>query len=636
MSCKTRVAVLGLFLAGLELLGLPAATAQTNESDGGVRETAILAINDVYRFAGVDDGRSGGLARVRNLRLELEARYPDLLMLHGGDFLAPSLISRTCEGELMVHALNHLDGEAGMMDDRMFVVFGNHEFDLKHGSTLSHRISESEFAWLDTNVELRACCDLDEPRSQGKLVKRWTVASGGIQIGIFGLTIDSTKPYYVEDFLDVEATAACETEILRREGAEVVIALTHLPLAQDCAILKNLGKDGPDLIVGGHDHEKSKGCPGEGREEDHVYKADADARTASVIVLKLDDGECKEPPCISHDFRYLDETNPKPVKPDPRLQDRAEDLVKLHDKLFCGIEDGGFEMEKGRCLGQDEAVERARTQGLLRDFKDQCLDDLRSHTNAEFVGEETEIRRRETSLGNWITDLMREEYEEKCGAQVAFINSGSLRLNQTLPAGSELKRRHLEELVQFDNAVELIEIDGATLQQVLERSIEEWPGSGHWLQVSGLAFRHDAKAGKVTDLTLLDGPRSRPIRPGDRIRAVVPRFLVNPKDHQDGYTMLSLDQRVEDCAVTVASLKNDLIGKALEKARQAGIDPPQPAGRICQEGEQEVCLAQGGSRPQAPGGLCAWIPGLVAAAILVLLPFPRRALGLPEPDSEGT
>ena len=47
----------------------------------------VLHVNDVCRISAVDDGHSGGVARLTILRAQLQAQYPDLLLLHGVDFL---------------------------------------------------------------------------------------------------------------------------------------------------------------------------------------------------------------------------------------------------------------------------------------------------------------------------------------------------------------------------------------------------------------------------------------------------------------------------------------------------------------------------------------------------------------------
>ena len=100
-------------------------------------------INDVYRIEGVDGGKAGGLARVRALRGELEREHPDLLLLHAGDLLFPSFASRMYKGEQMIAVLNALDGDPRAFDPRMFVTFGNHEFDkrkLEDAGVLAERV----------------------------------------------------------------------------------------------------------------------------------------------------------------------------------------------------------------------------------------------------------------------------------------------------------------------------------------------------------------------------------------------------------------------------------------------------------------------------------------------------------------
>jgi 2',3'-cyclic-nucleotide 2'-phosphodiesterase (5'-nucleotidase family) len=68
------------------------------------------------------------------------------------------------------------------------------------------------------------------------------------------MTVDSSKPDYIREFKPVRDVAREMTSHLRQRGAEVVVALTHLPMEQDKALLGALGDDGPDLIIGGHDH----------------------------------------------------------------------------------------------------------------------------------------------------------------------------------------------------------------------------------------------------------------------------------------------------------------------------------------------------------------------------------------------
>ncbi len=539
-----RLLILALALGACASPG--ARAPQPAKAAPGTRTAVLMAINDVYRIEGLEEGRVAGLARVRTLRKELEKDHPDLLLLHGGDFLFPSFASRMYNGQQMVAVLNDLDGNTEAFDDRMFVVFGNHEFEkgkMKDAPMLQARIDESQFRWLGGNVTF--------PLIAAQNLSRTTlVESGGIRIGIFGLTIPTDGVQYAE-FAGPEATARELTAALRAQGAEVVIALTHLNFSDDREILEELGDDGPDLIVGGHDHERMVIQVG----KRFVLKADADARTVDVIRLRLDRNGRLD---VAHDFRTLSGTDPRP---DPDTLQLVGDWQAKHEQEFCA---------------------KAKADPG-------CLGELYGSTRTLLEAEETKIRRQETSLGDWVADQMKKEMEA-CGAQVAFINSGSLRLNQDLPEGSRITRRHVEELFGYPTPLRLVRIDGATLQQVAEQSLRAWPGSGSWLQISGFAWVHDTQKQTATGLTLLTPQGPRPVRPDEEILAAVDDYLVNPEiGDQDGYIMLQPSQVVKSCAADGRDLK-EVVVAALRAANPQGIGP-KAEGRICQS-QQATCLAQ--------------------------------------------
>lgn len=532
----------------------PPPAAATPSAAAEPRTATLLAINDVYRIEGVDAGEKGGMARLRTLREELERTAPDLLVLHAGDFLYPSLLSSSYEGAQMIDLLNLLDGEAGGFDPRFFVVFGNHEFDrdkLEHAKILDARIEESELIWVGTNVEFVTGDDGWPLVAAENLVPTAIVEAGGVQVGLFGITTDVKHPAYVSCFGDPVQAARRAVRHLRQEGAEVVVALTHQTVAEDRWMVERLGADRPDLVVGGHEHEKiereAAGVP--------IYKADAEARSASVIELVLPAGGGASP-TIRHRFVDLDDS----IEPDPEVAAKVDEWLVRHDVDFCTAKG-----ERPGCLARPLAL--ARTT---------------------LVGEELQIRGFETNLGNWIADQALAAYHDE-GAQLAFLNAGSMRLNQDVPAGTWVARRHVEELFPYPGTLGLLQIDGATLQKVLERAISSWPGVGWWLQVSGLAFRHQpaedpAAPGTVSGLTLLTPEGPIPIEPDDQLRVVTSRFLFDPDlGDQDGYTMLGTGQQVEE--TPELDLKQ-LVVDALLAAGDEGV-APEVEGRICNP--QRVC-----------------------------------------------
>ncbi|MGB0721087.1 MAG: bifunctional metallophosphatase/5'-nucleotidase [Gammaproteobacteria bacterium] len=512
----------------------------------------LLTVNDVYRISGIEDGRRGGIARLRTLRANLEAQGTDPVLLHAGDFLFPSLLSRRYRGEQMIDLLNRLDGDASAFDERLFITFGNHEFDKsrrRDASMLRQRIRESDFRWLNANV-LFARDESNRPMiSASNLMAHTLIESGGVRVGLFALTTDVKAAEYIERFAEPEPTAALMTALLRQQGADVVVALTHLRAERDEALLRALGDAGPDLIVGGHEHERQVHLAGGHR---RVIKADADAVTAAVIRVHVDDSGGVR---ISHEFIALDES----VSPAPDVAARAHHWQERYERETCA-----------------EQGERA-----------DCLSEPLGHTRVKLIAEELEIRRYETNLGNFVIDQGLAAFADQ-GAQAAIINSGSLRLNQNIPAGAALTQRTLGELFAYPSPMSLIRIDGRTLRAVLAHAITDWTGNGRWLQIAGFAWRHDPTTATATDITLLSDDGPRPIKDEESILMVVNDYLLDPSGDQDGYTMLGPQLRVP--SGRAAPDLRDLVAAALRASGERGI-APRIEGRICTVSREGPCLA---------------------------------------------
>jgi 2',3'-cyclic-nucleotide 2'-phosphodiesterase (5'-nucleotidase family) len=529
----------------------PVEAGSARPAAAALRTAVILAVNDVYRIEGVERGTVGGIARLRTLRQQLEREHPDLLVMHAGDLLFPSFLSRTFNGAQMVDVLNGLDGDAAAFDPRMYVVFGNHEFELgllSQSTVLDQRVRESQFRWVNGNVTFAEGGD-GRPLVAGEnLAPSWIVESGGIRVGIFGLTVDSKKPEYAAGFADPIETARRLTAELRAQGAEVVVGLTHLNAKDDRRLLATLGAAGPDVIVGGHDHEHMA-CDAGGR---LVLKADADARTATVIELTLDaEGKL----AVNHRLEPIAEG----LAEDCALAGRVDSWLSLHEGYFCG--------QQAQAAGAGGAAASPR-----------CLEQQLGTSRTPLVAEESKIRGEETNLGDWVADRMVEAFAG-CGAQVAFVNSGSLRLNQDIPAGP-ITRRTIEELFAYPAPLYLLRLKGSTLQQVAAHAIDYWPGAGNWLQISGFAFEHDTANHRVSGVELVTPSGRRPVQPDEEVLAVALNYLFDPTGDRDGYTMLDPSLVVESCAANGRDLKSQVVIPALQ-ATTGGIAPEED-GRIHQ------------------------------------------------------
>jgi 2',3'-cyclic-nucleotide 2'-phosphodiesterase (5'-nucleotidase family) len=541
---------LGTCVAGVLALFLGCGGASVKQGEGGTSPIsrahgsgvcAMLAINDTYHIEPLSGDR-GGMARVRALRAELEKTYPDLLVTHAGDIVSPSFLGRTYKGAHMIEAMNRLDGR-DEFDDRLFATFGNHEFDLKSGADLSARLAESKFRFVSSNVRFRKNTNgqFEVIAPPEKVVSHSVVHCGGIAVGLFGLTIDNTKPSYIEAIDEPIEAARRETAALRKEGAEAVVAITHLAMKTDAMLLEKLGDQGPDVILGGHEHERQQRIVG----KRGVYKADADGVSANIVRIQKTSAGID----VAVETKVLDTTTPQ----DPALQKWVQDKLVEHEARYCA-------------------------EQMTPPAGPKCLTETLVTAGADIIAEEIAIRKYETNFGNWVADISLAAFQNaKNRPQIAFINGGTLRLNANVAKGAKISRRFVEELLAFSEKLVVIQIDGATLQKVVEHSISNWTGEGHFLQISGFSFVHDTNNGTASQLAL-SGPTPRLIQPNDVLYAVTSKYLADQSGNRDGYTMLNLTQIVER---DEPFLKDIVFENLLRLGKDNKLLEPKVEGRIC-------------------------------------------------------
>jgi 2',3'-cyclic-nucleotide 2'-phosphodiesterase (5'-nucleotidase family) len=522
-------------------------------SVAGYRQFNVMAVNDIYNIEGIDARKSGGMARLRSLRKQMSHQDEQVLLLHAGDFLFPSSMSSQYKGEQMIDLMNALNGADQGFDDRFYVVFGNHEFDkkkMKDAPMLAQRIEESDFYWLGTNITLDKTATKDTKGFRRSLLTNDITEINGVKVGIYGLTTDIAIPEYATIDNDYLAVSKRQIRQLKAKGAEVIIAVTHLRIAEDEQLLKQLGDNGPDVIFGGHEHARQHVCVA----KRCVIKADADIRSATVATISVSpDGKVD----TSHHYMILAETT---IDSDPVVEARTNYWINRYEADYCKANE------------QDQG----------------CLLKVIGKTDVELIAEELEIRRFETNLGSYVADHMVDMFDDVQlpdgkKVQIGLTNAGSLRLNQNIPAGTELNEWYMNGIFQYPVDVRVIEISGKQLREVVNHSIEDWSGNGWWLQSSGIAFRHDVANNRATDLSLIDKQgKLTPVKDSDRIVASVNGYIANPQgSDQDGYTMLNLDTELVYYQEQPIDLKTS-ITKAIKAKWDKGqaISPVLP-GRVC-------------------------------------------------------
>lgn len=450
--------LIGAFAAGLTGLASPAAS-QPNE-----RRVTFLTINDVYRLDGVNEGKSGGLPRVRSLRSWIERDTPNTIFLHAGDFLSPSLIGKVFKGAQMVDVLNNLDGDEKAFDGRMFVAFGNHEFDdsrcTNPAAPLDARVAESQFTWVVSNLDFANCASMKNIPARPNVKDTVVTEVGGVKVGIFGIgqTPDKLGAPRYPVFGESLPAARKSIASLREQGADLIVALTHLPREDDEVLLRELAPAGLDLLVGGHDHTNMVLMDGDGRPRG--FKADSDARSAWRIDAVLAPGKR---PRIEAQLITLNEAIPQ-----------DEPMLKLAAYWAARA---------------DQEICSKRTDPQGRPAKPLCLEEQIGHTQNVIELEETANRSQETGFGDWLADAVK----KATGSDVVIINSGILGLNEDLLPGSKLYLRHVIDMIRFDDVMAVRAFPAKQVCDAVEHGLL-LPGMGGWPHLAGV--RAEVKRGQ--------------------------------------------------------------------------------------------------------------------------------------------
>lgn len=403
----------------------------------------ILQINDVYKIEGLANGTSGGLSRVRALREQLGADGTPVLLLHAGDFLFPSVMSKYLDARPMVDVLNQLDGDESKADPLMVVTFGNHEFDKGDATILLKSLADSQFRWVATNTKYCKAendCNQTFAALSPNVVDTMLVDVAGTRVGIFGLLLPMSKSYVTTTDLRQAATNAIAQ--LRGGGAKMIIAITHENMPDDVALVQAV--PGIDLVIGGHDHLYARQQVG----STWVAKGDADAKKVLVYDVTVGNKVDVSPRCV-----LVDASVPKDAK--------VDDAVSKWMNQLDGLIPGGAKTRIGD------------TKYLLE-------------------GTEPAVRGKETALGNLLVDAAR----DRMHTDIAFLNGGSIRINDDIPAGAPITNYDLEGVFYYTNVLVAFELTGQQLLDILNNSISlADSGDGRFLQISGFRFKY----GKVGD-----------------------------------------------------------------------------------------------------------------------------------------
>lgn len=216
--------------------------------DSDANHLVILHTNDTHSAIEPDQKDQGGIARRQVLVDSVRAVRDNVLLIDAGDAVQGSLYFTIFGGEVERKLMNAMGYDIRIL--------GNHEFDLGLDA-LAGQWKDVDGDRISTNYDFTGT-SLD-----GLFVPSVMKTINGHKVGFIGINLDpegiiAEENYKGMTYIDAIESANSEAEKLKSEGAEMVIAVTHIGYDMDqqkCDDLKlaAASKD-IDVIIGGHSH----------------------------------------------------------------------------------------------------------------------------------------------------------------------------------------------------------------------------------------------------------------------------------------------------------------------------------------------------------------------------------------------
>ena len=470
-------------------------------------QLVIVHTNDHHGYCWAENN-AGGFAKEMTLLKKIRAENKNVLLLSAGDINSGAPESDLNRAEPSFKGMNLLKFDA--------MAVGNHEFD-NSLPLLREQEAWSTFPFLTANV-------YDKTEQKRLFTPYITKEVSGLKIGIFGLTTSDTAfitdPKNVQsiEFKDHIEEGKKVVAELKNNNVPFVIALTHIGYYANEQHAPNapgditLAKSSPaiNVIVGGHTDSLLE--QPDKVNNTLIVQANRAAKYMGELKLKIRkrNGEILQSEFILH---KLDEAIPE----DPEMVAFLSPYLERAKKLTL------------------EPVGVAELP----------LDGVREN-----------VRRRETNLGNLVTDV----YREIARADVAIQNGGGIRA--PIDAG-EITFGEILGAFPFNNTVVSVELTGAELLSILERSasLPRDGTAGGFLQISGAKVL--IKGNKVVKVDI----NGKPLDPKKKYTVATNSFTANGGD---GYELLKDKPRLDTGYTIASTLKRHIAAKKAVSPRVEG------------------------------------------------------------------
>ena len=476
---------------------------------------SFVCVNDVYSFDNVDDNSDhprGGWCRAAskikqlvsqkkkkvNTTADQSATFNNstttVLSVVNGDVLGGSSLLVNCKGKVAIDVMNNINID--------LAVLGNHEFDYGD-EVLKQRLYESNFDWLGSNVYYLQQQQDDgdgshNVRLQEKVEdeediyyfpnicgngKLYTLTNN-IKVGILGLVTKQTPKIScpskdVTFDSDIIKVARRTANRLRKRGAQVLVAITHLSEVEDRLLAADTVV-GVDLVLGGHEHEplatmihrnqqhEGEDSSGDDREVEVVkkhneggvliFKCGMNAYWVGSVDLNITMASSEEDDTArvtSISTSWSMEAVNATVPEDPTTSNIVKRYRKETDESAMKI---AFREEIASTISLDDVIAN------IGDNNSRLPLDTRMSS----------VRRREATGGNLVADAMHWVLQTSMSnantnnyPMLAMINGGFIRGDRLYKPGSIFTVRDVLNELPFARTMKVLEIEGYHLKSAM-------------------------------------------------------------------------------------------------------------------------------------------------------------------------
>lgn len=374
----------------------------------------ILHTNDTHSAIDPDSKDRGGIARRKVLIDSVRSVHPNVMLIDAGDAVQGSLYYTLFGGEVERVLMNALGYD--------IQILGNHEFD-KGMEQLAKEWKQLNATRISTNY------DMTGSTLDGLFVPSMIKEVGGKKIGFIGVNLNPAGMIIEENYkgvkyIDAVEAANAEAAKLKNEGADIVIAVTHIGYDNDNDYsdlkLAAASKD-IDIIIGGHSHTVVD--PASKDAKWRVPNAAGD--TISVLQTGSSGINLGE---IDIDLSTKDVTA-KLIPVNSRLDDRI-------DNEFAAL-----------------ITPYRQSVDSMRSMKIGVTPYAYDRTSAEML--------------NLMSDFVKVRGAELCGKPVdlAIMNKGGIRNSL---ANGDITKGEIIDIAPFDNSIVVMDIKGSDLLENLE------------------------------------------------------------------------------------------------------------------------------------------------------------------------